>query len=253
MSFPPSVADFKAQFPPVRYFTYGTGPGNVMDADIQNAINLASIDFNPSQWDTTTPIGSTTEGTIAMNYLAAHYLVWDVQGAGGLSSVPKGRGIKNQGSGVIENKSVGSVSVSLAILNLAREDPILGPLLETTYGKIYLKLLYPRCVGNVGLVSGQSFSPAVFNSVITPLQITTSSLPGGTHSVGYASTVAAHGGVGQYAYTVNSGSLPTGLTINGGTGLISGTPSLAGTYYFEIQVVDVMGNAAKMNYQVVIA
>ncbi len=254
MSFPPSVADFKLQFPQARYFLYGADPGTIMDADVQNALNLAFIDFNPDLWDTVTPIGVTTEGGIAMNYLAAHYVDLNVeQAAGGLSSVPRGRSVKNQGGGVIESKAVGSVNVSLAILNLARESPILGPLLETTFGKIYLKLLYPRLVGNIAVVSGQAFSPAVFNTVILPLQITTLSIPGGTHSVAYSQTIHATGGVGQYTWTVHSGTLPPGLTLGPQSGTVAGTPSLAGTYYFQILVTDIMGNTASMNYQVIIA
>ncbi len=54
-------------------------------------------------------------------------------------------------------------------------------------------------------------------------------------------------------WAVFSGSLPTGLSLNVNTGLISGTPSVAATYYFEIQVTDGLANTAKMNYQVVIA
>jgi Putative Ig domain/Protein of unknown function (DUF4054) len=256
MSFPPSVSDFKAQFPSTRVFLYGTGPGTVMDSDIQNALNIAYIDFNPGLWDTKTPIGNTTEGALALNYLAAHFLVVNVQGDGGLTSVPRGRAIKNQGSGIIESKSIGSVSVSMAILNLARESPILGPLLETSFGKIYLKLLYPRLVGNVAVVGGGGFGyvgPILGLMNIAPLQITTLSLAGGTHNVAYAGVVNANGGVGQYTWTIASGSLPTGLTLAPLTGIISGTPTVAGTYYFEVRCLDIMGNTAAQNYQVVIA
>ena len=49
----------------------------------------------------------------------------------------------------------------------------------------------------------------------------------------------AHGGVGQYGWTVASGALPTGLTLAPLTGIISGTPSATGTFYFELRVTDV--------------
>lgn len=250
MSFPPSVADFKAQFN--REFVYGSSLATVQDNDIQRAINEAGISFNPGLWDSS-PLGSTTEQTIVYLYVSAHFMTLNIQGAGGLSSVNRGRGVKSSGGGTIQTKSVGSVSVGYVIPEDISGSPILGQFMRTDFGQKYLTLLWPRLVGNVGIVSGQSFSPAVFNSVITPLQITTHSLPGGTHAVAYASTIVANGGIGTYAWTVTSGSLPTGITLNVQTGLISGTPSVAATYYFEVTVTDVMGNTAVMNYQVVIA
>ncbi len=251
MSFPPSVSDFKAQFN--REFVYGTSLATVQDADIQRSINEAGISFNQGLFDGQTPLGTTTELNIVYLYVAAHYLVLNIQGAGGLSSVNRGRGVKSSGGGTILSKTVGSVSVTYVIPDHIANSPILGQFMRTDFGQKYLVLLTPRLVGNVAVVSGQSFSPAVFNTVIAPLQITTASMPGGTHSVSYTKTIAATGGVGAYAWTKNSGTLPNGLSLNAQTGVISGTPSLAGTFYFEILVTDIMGNTAFMNYQVVIA
>lgn len=249
-SFPPSVADFKAQF--TREFAYGTSLDTIQDNDIQRAINETSISFNPGIWDSS-PLGSTTEQNIAYLYLSAHYMTLNIQGAGGLSSVNRGRGVKSSGGGTIQTKSVGSVSITYVIPEDVQNSPILGQYMRTDFGQKYLALIAPRLVGNVGIVSGTSFSPAVFNSVIAPLQITTTSVAGGTHNVAYAATVHATGGVGQYTWTIASGTLPTGLTIAPLTGIISGTPTVAGTYYFEVQVMDLMGNTSVMNYQVVIA
>lgn len=251
MSFPPSVADFKSQFN--REFAYGTSLATIQDNDIQRAINEAAISFNPGLWDGHTALGQTTELNIAYLYLAAHYMTLNIQGAGGLSSVNFGRGVKSTGGGTIQTKSVGSVSIAYAIPDDVAKSPILGQYMRTDFGQKYLTLLAPRLVGNVGIVSGQSFSPAVFNTVISPLQITTLSLAGGTDSVPYAATIVATGGVGQYTWTVNSGALPTGLSLGIQSGVVSGTPSLAGTYYFQILVTDIAGNTSTMNYQVVIA
>jgi hypothetical protein len=43
---------------------------------------------------------------------------------------------------------------------------------------------------------------------------------------------------GILVYSVTSGALPTGLTLNTSTGIISGTPTVAGSYAFTIQVED---------------
>ena len=251
MSFPPSVSDFKTQFS--REFLYGTSLAQVQDNDVQRAINEASITFNPGLWDGVTPLGSTTELNIVYLYVAAHFLVLNIQGAGGLAPINRGRGVKSSGGGTIQTKSVGSVSIAYVIPDDIAKSPILGQFMRTDYGQKYLAMLAPRLVGNVGLVSGQSCSPAVFNSVIQPLQITTLSLAAGTHAVPYSQTLKATGGVGQYTWTKYSGTLPAGLTLAPSTGILSGTPTTATTYYFQVIVTDIMGNQAQMNYQVVIA
>lgn len=238
-----------------REFDYGASRAQVQDNDIQRAINETSVSFNPGLWDSS-PIGATTEQNIAYLYLAAHYMTLNIQGAGGLASVNRGRGVKSSGGGTIQTKSIGSVSITYAIPDYVQNSAVLGQYMRTDFGQKYLALLAPRIVGNVAVVSGAS--PAnigeIFNAInIPPLQINTLACAGGTHNVAYAQVLNANGGVGQYVWTITSGSLPTGLTIASLTGIISGTPTVAGTYYFEVTVTDIMGNTAVQNYQVVIA
>lgn len=70
------------------------------------------------------------------------------------------------------------------------------------------------------------------------LAITTSQLPGGTQGVHYQATLGAIGGVPPYAWSVASGSLPSGLTLNSGSGVISGTPQSGGPSNFTVEVTD---------------
>lgn len=81
------------------------------------------------------------------------------------------------------------------------------------------------------------------------LAITTTTLPGGSVHSAYSATVNASGGVQPYAWSVTSGSLPAGLSINSGTGVISGTPTATGTSHFTVTATDsespvVQANAA---------
>ena len=73
-----------------------------------------------------------------------------------------------------------------------------------------------------------------------PLSITTTSpLPAGTVGVNYSDTLAATGGSGAYTWSVSVGTLPAGLTLAPGTGLISGMPTTAVvSASFTIQVTD---------------
>ena len=254
MAYPPAVSDFKALF--ARDFVFGPATSNVMDADIQNAINQTQIVFNPCLWDGTTALGTTTEQNIAFLWLSAHFMSLAIQGAGGLSAINKGRGVLSQGGGATQSKGVGGVNVAYAISDDIKNSPILGQFMQTGYGQGYLQMLAPRLIANVAVVAGGGALMGfglLGLTYPTPLQITTSTLPGGTHAVAYSQTVKALGGAGAYAWTITAGNLPTSLTLGATTGVIAGTPSIAGTYYFTVMVADVLGSTNKMNYQVVIA
>jgi len=75
--------------------------------------------------------------------------------------------------------------------------------------------------------------------VISTLTITTPSpLPSGTVGTLYSATVATVGGTGTLSWSVVSGSLPIGLTLNPSTGVISGTPTTAGISTVTVRVQD---------------
>jgi hypothetical protein len=77
---------------------------------------------------------------------------------------------------------------------------------------------------------GATASSGSLSIVISPaLSVSTSSLPGGDASSPYSTTLAHSGGTGTYTWALNSGTLPTGLTLAPSTGIISGTPTAAGT------------------------
>jgi hypothetical protein len=69
--------------------------------------------------------------------------------------------------------------------------------------------------------------------------ISTSSLPNGEVTIAYSQTLAATSGSPPYSkWNVSSGSLPTGLTLNSSTGVISGTSTTAGSFSFSVTVGD---------------
>jgi hypothetical protein len=70
-----------------------------------------------------------------------------------------------------------------------------------------------------------------------PVSITTTSLPGATAGASYSNTLTATGGKTPYTWTLSSGSLPTGITLQS-SGSISGTTSQTGSFNITIQVTD---------------
>jgi hypothetical protein len=71
--------------------------------------------------------------------------------------------------------------------------------------------------------------------------ITTTVLNTITQSVSFTQSLAVNG-TGPFAFSLAAGTLPTGLTLNGGTGVISGTPSASGSYSFTIQATNAVGS-----------
>jgi hypothetical protein len=147
MTIPATVSDFKSQFD--RDFIYGSGLEFVRDQDISRALNEASSVFNPDLW-------TSDEVKNAYLYAAAHFLVMNVQMAGGLSSPSTGKGIDSRGGGIIQSKSVGQVSVNYSIPESLSNDPLLTQFMRTDYGQKYLQLLTPRLVGNIGVLPGNN-------------------------------------------------------------------------------------------------
>jgi hypothetical protein len=72
---------------------------------------------------------------------------------------------------------------------------------------------------------------------VTPIAITTSSLPSGVVGTVYNARLTASGGTPPYVWNLVEGTLPSGLTLSS-TGYVTGTPSAAGTSGFMVQVKD---------------
>ncbi|TAF59217.1 MAG: hypothetical protein EAZ57_11840, partial [Cytophagales bacterium] len=71
-------------------------------------------------------------------------------------------------------------------------------------------------------------------------------------NIAYSQTLVASGGSAPYNYAVTAGTLPTGLTLNGSSGLISGTPTVLGSSTFTITVTDAGGCTVVQNYTLVV-
>lgn len=68
--------------------------------------------------------------------------------------------------------------------------------------------------------------------------VTAAALPGAQAGVAYSLLFQATGGVSPYSFSAQPNTLPPGLSLNTQTGALSGTPTTAGTYTFNVTVTD---------------
>lgn len=85
------------------------------------------------------------------------------------------------------------------------------------------------------------------------LEITTTSLPGATVGTPYTQTLLSSGGTASRTWSISTGALPAGLTINAATGVISGTATTAGTVNFTVQVVDDGATIAQKSLSIIVS
>ena len=75
-------------------------------------------------------------------------------------------------------------------------------------------------------------------SAVTAPPTITSTPPGADKDVFYTTTMTATGGVTPYVWSVSAGSLPTGITLNSSTGVVSGTPTTIGSINVTFKITD---------------
>jgi hypothetical protein len=80
-------------------------------------------------------------------------------------------------------------------------------------------------------------------------------LASGTVASPYSASVSASGGNGSYTYAITSGALPSGITLDGATGVLSGTTTSSGSFTFDVTASDETSPAGsgKRSYTLVIA
>lgn len=87
-------------------------------------------------------------------------------------------------------------------------------------------------------VSGTN-SSSTATITVNPAPTIAGDLPGGTVGVAYTAALTTSGGTAPLKpMSISSGALPAGLSFNGTSGVISGTPTATGTFNFTVQLTD---------------
>jgi len=106
----------------------------------------------------------------------------------------------------------------------------LAPRLSVLILLLAVALMTTSC-GTVAQAAGAQ------NGTQNNLQVS-GNLPAGTVNQSYNAVLAVSGGSSPYQFSVKTGVLPPGISLNAATGAFSGTPTTAGNFSFEVIVTD---------------
>jgi large repetitive protein len=89
-------------------------------------------------------------------------------------------------------------------------------------------------------------------SVLPPVAITTSTLPGAVANRAFSTTLLATGGRAPYGWSVVGGTLPSGLALDLAQGTIAGRPTALGASAFTVRVQDALGATSDRSLRLVV-
>src|SRR5690349_18607193 len=98
-----------------------------------------------------------------------------------------------------------------------------------------------NCGGGGGGSNALTTSPVKQSPPPPPLSIITTSVPDAVVTQPYSFTLQSTGGSGSKTWSISSGALPSGLSIDSASGLISGTATVAGLNSVSFRVQDSAG------------
>jgi hypothetical protein len=84
----------------------------------------------------------------------------------------------------------------------------------------------------------QQLSLAIQNPTVPPVSITTTTLPNAKRNKSYSQGIQVTGGVAPYSWSIVSGSLPPGLSLNASTGSVTGKATTIGLFSFTVRAAD---------------
>ena len=196
------------------------GPLTVTPAGGLTSSGTAGGPFTPSSLSYTL----TNTGTAPMNWTASNGQSWVTLSATG--------GTLAAGAGTTVTVSIGTGADSLAASSTSYTDTV----------------TFTNTTNNEGSTT-RPVSLTV-NAAEAPT-ISTVSLPAGAVDTAYNQTLTATGGTIPYTWSVPPGTLPAGLSLSA-AGVLSGTPTTAGTSSFTVRVEGANGASATKDFSLTI-
>jgi hypothetical protein len=98
----------------------------------------------------------------------------------------------------------------------------------------------------------KSVTMNINGTATAPLEITTTSLPSVVISGNFNVQLSAKGGTAPYVWAMANGAIPTGVSLNTTTGVLSGTATAVGNFTFVAQVTDSQAHAAQQVFTVTV-
>ena len=164
--------------------------------------------------------------------------------------------IKGQASVTLTSATSGTyANVLLWVANPATFAVGGGSSVQSYGGFLYAPLSQVQLTGGSGAVLGGIIAQTIvflggggggqFTLGSPPVSVTTTSLKAATQGqIGYSQTLASSGGTAPITWSITSGSLPNGLTLDAATGVISGNVSATATSQtFTVRATDADGSA----------
>ena len=141
-----------------------------------------------------------------------------------------------------------NISITNCNWSIANQNTLITALINSgrTNGTLNLS-------GNITLTDTSGLNTLIsrgwtINGSVPALDITTHSLNAMTIGSAFNQTLSIVGGVNPYTWAISAGSLPTGLSLNSATGVISGTPTVSGLYNVTITATDTLGSTNSQIY-----
>jgi len=225
---------------------------NLPDGLSVNTTNLASgfftVEGTPLENGNFNPVMVVTDGAEQTLTVAQYFNIFNSAGGitisgNGFMTIPVGTPISTQLNACCVASYVWSVSGTFPTgVSLSSSGMVTGTF--TTAGT-YTFLLE---AADAASVAAPGFKQITV--VVTPITITTNSLPNGNVGTAYSQTLAANGNTGTPTWSVAPGNyLPPGLTLQT-NGTLNGTPTATGQYFFQVSVTDQDGNQAFNTYTI---
>jgi hypothetical protein len=175
----------------------------------------------------------------------------DSQGAPATATGATVSGTIAKGSQTINFAPLGNASLSASPLTLSATTSAsltvtfasVTPLVCSVSGTSLTLFTTGTCTINADQAGDANWNAAAQvqrSFTVTPatLVLTPGAPSGTTVGASYSQANPASGGTTPYAYSLSSGALPAGTTLDAATGTVSGTPTTAGPFSYAVQVTD---------------